>query len=288
MLGFEATRIVITESDVAQFILEVVQIGDNLLLCGGVVMVDVSGPRSLARVTATVGVTASHAALIVPADVLALAVLVPVPLDAVGLARGGADDINFIDEVVGKLHALVPRAQSALVVGYHVFHGACTGSFVGADEVDEFGLGAEVALGRPRRSVDVIGLAPVMVKIEHGHKAHAVRVVDNVPVTGTHPRAVVSGTPCLALGSEHALIGAYRRTALRKPQQVDIGRNIVLLVQQLCPSGDGDIPLVVLAPTGTIHGSHRHAWMSIGRTETVPKEALECHSSIVSGPSLRH
>ena len=187
MLGLKATRIVITEADVAQLILEVVQIGDNLLLCSGVVMVDVTRPGSLARVTATVGVAAAHATLVIPADVPALAVLVPFPLDAVVLSRCGTDDVDFIDKVGSKLHALVPSAQSTLMVRHHILHGASSGSLVGADEVNQLGLGAEVALGIPCRAVDVIGLATVMVEVEHGHKAHTIRVVDDIPVTGAYP-----------------------------------------------------------------------------------------------------
>ena len=54
MLGLEATGIVIAETDVTQFILEVAQIGELLLLRGGAVVIDVTCPGALARITAAI------------------------------------------------------------------------------------------------------------------------------------------------------------------------------------------------------------------------------------------
>ena len=251
-------------------------------------MVKVTCPRALAGIAAAVSVSAAHAALVIPADVPALAVPVPVPLDTVGLARGGSDDVNLIRKIVGILHVFIPRAQTALVIGDHIFHRRGTGLFIGTDKVDELGFSTEIALRVPCPAVDVIGLSTAMVQVEHGHKAHAVRVVDDVTIMGAHPRAVVASTPCLALGNEHTLVRANRRAALRQPQQVDIGGDVVLLVQQLGPGGDGEIPLVVLTPPCTIHRRHRHVGLTLNRTETVPEEALQRYATIAGRPSLRH
>ena len=205
MLRLKATRIVIAEADVTQLVLEVAQVGQLLLLRGWVMVVNISRPRPFAGITAAVIVAAAQAALVVTADVDALAVLVPVPLDAVGLARCRTYDVDLIHKVGGKLIA-APCAQAALVVGDHVLHGACSCGLIGADEIDELGLGAEVTLWSPCRAIDLIGQTSAMVKVEHRHKTHAIRVVDGIAIMSAHPRAVVTGTPSLPLGNEHALV----------------------------------------------------------------------------------
>ena len=285
MLGLKATRVVISEPDITQLVLEVVQIGEHLLLRGGIVVVYVTGPRSLASIAATVGVAAAHTALVIPTDVLTLAVLVPFPLDAVSPACRGAYDVDLIDEVGGVVHP-APCAQASFVVGDDILHRPCSCRLVGTDEVDEFGLGAEVAFGRPPCAVDVIAHATAMVEIEDRDKPHAVRVVDQVAVMRAYPGAVVARTPSLSLGSEDGLVGADGGTALREPQQVNVRGDVVLLAQQAIPSRHGDIPLVVLTPSGPVHGRHRLIRLTIGKTEAVPKEALQHDTSIVRGPSL--
>ena len=187
MLGLKATRIVVAEADIAQLVLEVTQIGEYLLLRGRVMVVHVTSPWALAGIAAAIRVAATHAALVIPADVPALAVLVPVPLDAVGPSRRGSDDIDLIDEVGGILYTFIPCAQTALVVGDHILHRARAGSLVGADEVDELALGPEIALGRPQGTVDVVGLAASVIEIEDRHEAHTVRVVDDVTIVSAHP-----------------------------------------------------------------------------------------------------
>ena len=160
------------------------------------------------------------------------------------------------------------------MVGDHILHSTRSGGLVGTDEVDQFGFSTKIAFRIPCPSIDLIGLSTYMVKVEHGHKSHAVGIVDDVTVMGAYPRAVVACTPGLGLGSKHALVGTYRSTALREPQQIDVGGNVVLLVQQFGPGGHGEIPLVVFTPSGAIHRGHRLASMPIGLTETVPEEAL--------------
>ena len=146
MFRLKAARIVIAEALIAQLILEIAQVGDYLLLRDGIVMVDVTRPGALTSVTTAVGVTATHAALIVPTKVSTLSVLVPVPLDGIGLTRLGSDNIHLINKVGGKLLA-APCAQAALVIGDHILHGSGSSLLVGTDEVDKFSLGAKVALG---------------------------------------------------------------------------------------------------------------------------------------------
>ena len=167
------------------------------------------------------------------------------------------------------------------MIGHHILHGTRSGGLVGTDEVNQLGFGTEIAFRIPCPAIDLIGLSTAVVQVEHGHKSHAVGVVDDVTVMGAHPRAVVAGTPSFSLGNKHALVGTYRSTALREPQQVDVGGNVVLLVQQFGPGGHGEIPLVVLTPSGAIHRGHRLASMPIGLTETVPEEALQHNASIV-------
>ena len=289
MLGLEATGVVIAEADVAQLILEVAQIGELLLLRGGAVVVNVTSPGALAGIATAVGVAAAHATLIIPADVPTPAIPVPVPLDTVGLARCRSDNVNLIHEVVGVFYIIVPCAQATLVIGHHVLHGTRSGGLVSTDEVNQLGFGTKIAFRIPCPAIDLIGLATAMVQVEHGHKAHTVGVVDHVTVSGANPRAVVAGAPGLALGSEHRLVGAHGGTALREPQQVDVGGNVVLLVQQLGPGGHGKEPLVVLAPSGTIHRGHRLVCVSASRAETVPEETLQHNASIVRRPALgRH
>ena len=54
MLGLKATGVVIAETDVTQFILEVAQIGEFLLLRNGAVVVNVTRPGALAGIAAAV------------------------------------------------------------------------------------------------------------------------------------------------------------------------------------------------------------------------------------------
>ena len=252
----KATCVIVAETDITQLIFQVAQVGKHLLLRSGIVVVNVTGPWSLAGITAAVIVATTQSTLIIAAQVNAFAVLVPFPLYAVGLACCGTDDVDLIDKV-GSKFLPTPGAQSTLVVSDHILHGTCSCSLVGTNQVDQFTLGTEVALGFPCRAVDYIGLSTVMVKVEHGNKAHAIRVVDDITPSGAHPRIVMSGTPRFAFGGENSLVRAHGGTALRQPQQVDIGSDIVLLVQQLDPVSDGYIPLIIFAPSSTIHGGHR-------------------------------
>ena len=252
----KATCVIVAETDITQLIFQVAQVGKHLLLRSGIVVVNVTGPWSLAGITAAVIVATTQSTLIIAAQVNAFAVLVPFPLYAVGLACCGTDDVDLIDKV-GSKFLPTPGAQSTLVVSDHILHGTCSCSLVGTNQVDQFTLGTEVALGFPCRAVDYIGLSTVMVKVEHGNKAHAIRVVDDITPSGAHPRTVMPGTPGFAFGGENSLVRAHGGTALRQPQQVDIRSDIVLLVQQLDPVSDGYIPLIIFAPSSTIHGGHR-------------------------------
>ena len=273
VLRFKAACIVVAETDVTQLILQVAQVGKHFLLSGWIMVVNVTGPWSLAGIATAIIVTTTQTALIIAAQVNAFAILVPIPLDAVGLACRRTDDIDFIDEVSSKFIS-TPCAQSTLVVSDHILHGTSSCSRIGTDKVDQLALGAEVALGFPCRAVDFIGLSTVMVKVEYGNKAHAIRVVDDITPSGAHPRTVMPSTPCFAFGGENSLVRAHCGTALRQPQQVDIGSDIVLLVQQLDPVSDGHIPLIIFAPSSTIHGGHRLVRMAFSRTETIPEKAL--------------